>query len=394
MDGDLCTHLVLAGGALEPSGALRLTRSADTDLMADLRQLKLAYPHLRVLISIVPPAELLQPAGLSGSLQTADGSLSGQHKPEAARQLCARSAMDFLHAHALDGIDLDLEQSALISASLIKLLETLRAAILGNFYERQLTEQQHQLANGSGRYSSCSNHSHVSSVEPYLLTASLGVHENLHRVQLELRQLANLCDWLNVLAFDYYQFKALTPFTAPNAPLYPIVDPLVPILGRLSISSTLKRLINEAQLAADKIVLGISTYGRSYRLVFRQSQPSAAFSLALASHGGRAQNGQQSRLGYPQVCELLAKPNTISCFDERSRVPYLLTDHGYTWVSFESPESVREKVRFVLDHKLAGYFTWSLNDDDHKDEDAHRRWPLHRAMLEQISTYDRMAEQL
>lgn len=380
----LCSHLVLAHARLEPSGLIGLSCAEDLEHLQEVRDFKQSHQNVRIMISVLPFAE---PAG-----QTAGAPSPAEHSPEVFRQRCARSAMEFLHKFHLDGIDLNLEHATqagqqVATLGLLKLLESLRGAIVANFYDRQLAEQ-HQIAansNGSGRYSSCSNQSQ-SSVEPYLLTVALGAHEGqLHRIssQLDLRHLANLCDWLNVFTFDYYQFKAFTPFTGPNAPLYPAVDPLVPILGKLSLSGTLARLLHDEQVPADKLVLGVATYGRAYRLLFRQSQPSAAFSLATASRGGgrpelRSGASQEcNQLGYREICDLLARPDTLASFDERSRVPYLVTDNGFTWISYENEASSREKVRFVLANKLAGYLTWCLNDDDHSG------WPLHRAMFEQ-----------
>lgn len=400
VDGNLCTHLILAFARINGQGDLVVARATDYDYLAQVKPLKRAFPHLKVMISVFNEEEFngfprltLAPAPHGEAPQL--GAASGAPSANELRLRFAKSAMEFLQRFHLDGIDLDWEfpnfPATILSlreherSGLSKILTSLRSAIVENFYARQTAEQQQQAA-ALGRGAGARHYGSSSSlVEPYLLTVAIAGQEAVLRASYELKQLANLCDWLNVMSYDYFLFKPYAPFTGPNAPLFPIVDPFVPILSKLSMSWTANKLLVEEQLPRDKIVMGIPTYARAYRLIFRQSQPTP-FTLALGARGG----GQiEDYLSYGEVLELLSRKDTVAEFDERAQVPYLLTDSGYTWVSYEDARSVKAKVRFILSRQLGGYMTWNLNSDSFNplEADSKQRpgaeadFPLHRAML-------------
>ena len=45
-------------------------------------------------------------------------------------------------------------------------------------------------------------------------------------------------------------------------------------------------------------------------------------------------------------------------------VPWLYDETSRTWVSYDDPQSVAAKVRYVRDHKLGGVVIWELGGDD------------------------------
>lgn len=423
VDGSLCSDLILSHAQVDAhSGHLKLTSEHQLIHLKDVIEFKRQFPEVKVLISVRNSAVESQQQGNgfqsssnnyynSGQQQrqwqyesqasNASVKLSnnqanggaGQQPPVSGttsaapaatqqsalqraststefRQMFARNAIEFLQTYHLDGLDIDWQfpnfPSNLIvnreyeRVGLTKICQQLRSAIVENFYARQTAQQQHQVG-------STFRHDRLVSrvkkeVEAYLLTVAIAGQESVLRSSYELRQLANLCDWLNVMSFDYFLFKAYAPFTGPNAPLEPIVEPYVPILGKLSVSWTLNKLIREEQIPAEKLVFGIATYARAYRLIFKNSQP-VAFSLAVGTKS--SQVTQENTLSYREVLSLLSKSDSVVEFDERARVPYLLADQGYTWVTYENARSVREKVNYILSNQLAGYLSWNLNNDDY-----------------------------
>lgn len=393
VDGQLCSHIILASARLDSFGNVILMRKDDIAHLNEVSKFKRQNPQVKLMISI---ANELEHNGLAKAALSAEN-----------RQRFARSAMEFLQRHSLDGIDIDWQffnfpplhfmgrdQERI---GLTKICGSLRSAIVENFFDRQVTEQ-HQLQARSHSISS----NIISSVEPFLLSVAISGQESVLRSGYELKHLCNLCDWLNVMSFDYFLFKPYAPFTGPNSPLYSIVDSFVPILSKFSFSWTLNKLLIDEKVPNEKIVMGIPTYGRAYKLVFKNSQPSP-FSLAIGAKPGER---NEQHLSYREICDILARPNTIVEFDQRAKVPYLLTDDGYTWITYENPESVRNKVRHIVDNNLAGYMVWSLNNDDfagangklsistttlnHPEKTANGfcleriSFPLHRAMLDEL----------
>jgi chitinase len=371
VDGSLCTHLVLAFARINAQAQLVTARPTDQDYLGQVAEFKRRHPQVKVMISIVNDCD----SNGFAMLALANNEL---------RYKFAKSAVEFLERHHLDGVDLHWEfpnfPSGLFNlrgeyerAGLTKILKSLRSALVENFFARQQCEQQQELTrrndhhhhhngnkhhhNNRAKHQQPAPAGHRQPVEQHLLTVAIGGQESILRASYELKQLTNLCDWLNVMSYDYFLFKPYLPFTGPNSPLHPIVEHY-PILNKLAMSWTVQRLLNEG-LDRDKLVVGIPCYARAYRLVFHQTTP-VPFTLALGTRGGQLDD----QLNYREVVELLARPDTVVEFDERARVPYLLAESGYVWISFESPQSVREKVRYIADQKLGGYMTWNLNSDD------------------------------
>lgn len=428
VDGELCTHIIMAFARINANCQLIVANeTTDYAYLDEVPHFKRRYPHVRVMISVCNDQEFSGIQRLASTLNSNDNRLK-----------FARSAVEFLQRYHLDGIDLDWQfpnfSSGLLNlwsgreqerTGLTKIVKSLRSAIVENFYDRQLAEQNEFSSRASSSLSSATGRLAASGrmqaqfephVEPYLLTVAIGGQEAILRASYELTQLANLCDWLNVMSYDYFLFKAYSPFTGPNSPLYPIVDPYVPILSKLSLSWTVSRLLDEG-LDGDKLVVGVPCYARAYALLFRNTQP-APFTLSAGTKGGQIDDC----LNYREIVELLRREDTIVGFDERARVPYLLTDNGYTWISYENCQSVREKVHYILERGLGGYMTWNLNSDDFvgcsakakapiKDQESgtvegqnglppppapsatgrtaepEPTFPLHRAMLDEVNRY-------
>lgn len=406
VDGSLLTHIILAFARIDSEGNLTFDQEEDEkNYFSDIKGFKRKYPHIKLMISVF-------------NEQTHNG-FPRAARSEIIRRKFARSAVEFLQRHDLDGIDLDWEfpnfpQTIIVREyerqGFSKILTSLRSAIVENYYDRQHAQQQQQ-PNNSYHISTNPSQGQIKQVEAYLLTVAIAGQDAVISSSYELKEVANLTDWLNVMSYDYYQFKAYSPFTGPNSPLYPIVDHYVPIMSKLAHSWTYNRLINEEGIPREKIVLGIPTYARAYRLMFRNTRP-APFTLSLGSKGGRIPD----YLDYREVSDILKKPDTIVEFDTHARVPYLLTDNGYTWISYENEQSIREKVKFALDNNLGGYMTWNLNSDDftgthhisgnaddankietdqpngHSNQNqlaapAGATYPLHRAMFDEVFKY-------
>lgn len=424
VDGSLCTHLILAFARINAQAQLVVWRESDKVYLEQVVHFKRKYPLVKVMISVLNDCEF-------------NGFPMLAHANNELRYKFAKSVVEFLQRYNLDGVDLHWEfpnfptnlfglRGDYERVGLTKILKSLRSAIVENFFNRQQCEQQQELSRrsssrsgASGNYSTsntttCSSTtSNSNQVEPHLLTVAIGAQEAILRNSYEFKQLVNLCDWLNVMSYDYFLFKPYLPFTGPSSPLHPIVEHY-PIFNKLALSWTVQRLLEEG-LDRDKLVVGIPCFARAYRLVFRQTTAPVPFTLALGSRGGQLED----QLNYREVVQLLAKPDTIVEFDERARVPYLLADSGYTWCSYESPQSVREKVRYILDKGLGGYMTWNLNSDDFigigsdggeqpkKDANSNgsqqngyqaepsqadkatnsQTFPLHRAMLDEALNY-------
>ena len=109
---------------------------------------------------------------------------------------------------------------------------------------------------------------------------------------------------------------------------------------------------------AEKLVLGIPTYGRSFTLQDRtQHEPPM-----VATGGG--QQGSITReggyLGYQEIC-LNIKENGWEMVED-PQGPYAYK--GNQWVGYDTITSVKVKADYILNKNLGGAMFWDVATDD------------------------------
>jgi len=56
--------------------------------------------------------------------------------------------------------------------------------------------------------------------------------------------------------------------------------------------------------------------------------------------------------------------NYVRHWEANAQVPWLYDSTTGTWVSYDDPESVAAKVRYVRENRLGGVVIWELGGDD------------------------------
>lgn len=135
-------------------------------------------------------------------------------------------------------------------------------------------------------------------------------------------------------------------------------------------------------LDKQKIIVGLPTYGHTFRLVnaFNTKIGSPADDVGSAGNGGY--------VSYPELCWF--KQNNFfltSVFDVETCSPYLYT--GNEWISYEDERSIECKTNFIKSNGYGGAMLFSLNTDDFlsycktdmmKSGDNNSSFPLARKM--------------
>ncbi|MBZ0221510.1 MAG: glycoside hydrolase family 9 protein [Dokdonella sp.] len=288
----------------------------DTKNFARLRALKQRNPQLKVLVSV---------GGWTWSGQFSDMALTAQ-----SRARFIDSALAFVQRHQLDGLDIDWEYPGQKGMDNIHrpedrenftaLLTELRAA-----FDRADA--------GSGRHT--------------LLTIASGAnadwitHTQMDQVQAQL-------DYVNLMAYD--QFGPWDDGTGHNAPLF--THPDNP--KQLSAASVVDLYV-QAGVPPRKIVLGVPFYGKVWGQV-------------PAARAGLYQPAPSTPVKLDTVYASL-KANTIDRagfvrhWDERSGVPFLYNAQRNVFVSYDDPQSMQAKSRYVNERGLAGVMFWELGGD-------------------------------
>jgi chitinase len=291
---------------------------------AELEHLKGLNPLLMLAISI---------GGWTDSGKFSDAALTG-----ASRRLFCESAIDLFirqRPGLFDGIDIDWEFP--VAGGLKGNVE--RPADKQNF-TLLLRELRRQLdAQGA------IDHKH------YELTIAASARlQEIDNVEITVIQ--RLLDFINVMTYDYHSAPGRTNF---NAPLYAARGDLD---RTVNIDVTMREFLN-AGVPASKLLVGIPFYGHAWGSVSNVRR-------------GLFQNGTDKPVGWREHdgdWNVLARTRLkdsryVRYWEDAARVPWLYDSTSGTWVSYDDPESVGEKVRYVREHGLGGVVIWELGGDD------------------------------
>lgn len=296
----------------QPSSDPKLSSEAYClHLTEQLRQLKQRNPHLQILISI---------GGWS-----ADGFSDAALTPE-SRLKFAQSTLDFIQKYQFDGVDLDWEYPSNDMAGIKARVEDKENFTL---LLQTLRQQLNAAASDAAR-------------SPYLLTIAAGAGQ-YYLDGVEIQKFAAQCDFINLMTYDFYNGWATR--AGHHANLYRAShDPE----GDSADHGVQLYLANGVR--ADQLVLGCPFYGRSLRGVGQ---------AGLGAEGQAKSNGTYS---YQAIAtELIPSGRYTRHWDAEAQAPWLFD--GDEFISYEDPESIRLKGRYVKQHGLAGAMFWEYTED-------------------------------
>ena len=95
-------------------------------------------------------------------------------------------------------------------------------------------------------------------------------------------------------------------------------------------------------------MLGMATYGRSFRLGKKSRNKPGDVAVGPGSHG--KYSGEAGFLTYYEICQNLNENNWYLQYDDVQQVPYTFKENN--WVSFDNPKSIKLKVNRFLDKNL------------------------------------------
>ena len=307
---DILTHVNYAfvvpdgQGLCVPDNAL----TAD-DNIAGLQALKKVRPKLQLLISIGG-------ANLDAAFQHV------VQTPENITRF-ATSCLDLMKSWGFDGLDIDWEFTQ------DEFKEPFTALMT------EMRRQVDALGQADGR--------------TYLLTMAAPAGP-WGMARLELDKIAPLVDWINLMTYDYYgSWSAVTGF---NAPLY--VSPADP--QGLSVDKTVHAYL-DAGVPANKLVLGVPFYGAAWQ------------GVGDADNGLFQPNGGVFNQGTLDYREIAA--NYLGSFtlyrEPTSLAPWLYDSQQGVMITFDDPQSLKEKAAYARKLGLGGMMIWQLAGDDLKN---------------------------
>jgi chitinase len=313
MDGEI----VVGDPALDTAGH---------DNFARLRLLKKRHPHLKTLISV---------GGWAWSGRFSEVALT----PE-SRARFADSGVAFVRRHGFDGIDVDWEFP--VAGGMPE--NARRPEDKQNF--TLLLKTMREKLDAAGQ----------ADRRKYLLTAAVGNNET-YLFNTEIGAVAATLDWLNVMAYDMN--GTWNKVAAHVAPLYRDPAMAVPGANPKNNVADLIDLYLAAGVPAPRLVMGVPFYGYSWK------------NCGAARHGeyqtcegpGRG-SWEDGALDYTDIeSQLVNRNGFIRYRNAVSKAPFVHNVTTGEFVSYEDPESLRAKLRFLKQRRLGGAMFWELTGD-------------------------------
>lgn len=206
--------------------------------------------------------------------------------------------------------------------------------------------------------------------------------------------IAHQVDLINLATFDF-----VTPIRNPEEADY--TAPLYDTFGQnrlthYNVNFQVDHWLRN-QVPANKINVGIATYGRAWKLT--PESGSSGIPL-VASTKGPAPAGPQSetpgQLNWSEICQLLSNSSNINdkgpdaplrrVSDTTNeygtyafRTPDKNGDHGL-WVSYEDPDTAASKAKYVRAKNLGGVALFDLTQDDFRGQCTGVQFPMLRAI--------------
>ncbi|MBV9734293.1 MAG: glycoside hydrolase family 18 protein [Acidisphaera sp.] len=170
--------------------------------------------------------------------------------------------------------------------------------------------------------------------------------------------LAKTLDWFNLMTYlaHWPVADGRNTTTDFGAPLY-----RSPGEPHANVTWTIDGVVQSflaAGIPADKLVIGINTFGRTYAGV-----PNVANGLYQPYTGpGPGSRGEAGALDY---ADLVASylPSYGHFFDPWTQSDYLYSPSAEVWISYDGPEGIHYRASYVSDLGLGGLLLWELSTD-------------------------------
>ncbi|MHA4846243.1 glycoside hydrolase family 18 protein [Flavitalea antarctica] len=291
-----------------------LTNEAtDTTNFRLLNGLKKINPQLQIVISI---------GGWAWSENFSDAVLS-----DTARLAFAKSAVGIIDKYQLDGVDIDWEYPAIPGEA-------------GNVYRpedkqnftlmfRDLRLQLDSVSKKNNR--------------KYLLTTAVGGFPRFAE-NTEMQKAEQYLDYVSLMTYDFSGRETVGHHTN----LFPSAD----YEKENSVDKAVKTFM-KAGVPAEKLVVGLAFYGRSWILA-GAGEPVMQHKVLSTARGG----------GFTFLKDsLLDQRGFKSYWDKKAKAPYLFNDSTRQFISYDDERSVKDKIKYVKKHKLGGVMFWEYSSD-------------------------------
>ncbi|XP_078403909.1 acidic mammalian chitinase-like [Cetorhinus maximus] len=320
VDPFMCTHLIYAFASMNESHEITTFEWNDEALYKSFNDLKKRNLNLKTLLAL-------------GGWNFGSNRYNRMVSTPTSRATFINSVINFLKKYNFDGLDLDWEypgtkgnppENKQLFTSLVVELKTAFIA------EAKKT--------GKGRL---------------LLTAAVAAGKANIDASYEISKISKHLDFVNVMTYDFH--GDWDPFTGHNSPLYRgNTDQGVFLDFNIDFAAKYWR---DNGAPSNKLIIGIPTYGRTFKL-------SSSNSGVGAPASGPGPQGKYTLtagiLANYEVCDFLkgAEKRWIN----EQKVPYAVK--GNIWLGYDDQKSIDIKIKWIKKNKFRGALLWTLAFDD------------------------------
>ncbi|XP_076226130.1 chitinase-3-like protein 1 [Nomia melanderi] len=205
----------------------------------------------------------------------------------------------------------------------------------------------------------------------YILSVAVGATEKSASLSYIINQVVSNVDFVNLMTYDMN--GAWNNFAGFNAPLYASSREQGE-QAKLNVDSSVRYWLSHGA-PADKLILGIPSYGRAFTLANPNNNDVGAPTTGPAAAG--PYTGEAGMLGYNEICEYLRQGGWNVRRESQQHVPYAVK--GNQWIGYDDVQSVREKCEYANRMGLGGGMMWSVETDDFRGT-CGQKYPLLNVM--------------
>jgi chitinase len=287
----------------------------DAQNFATLTGLRKQNPSFSVLVSV---------GGWLWSTNFSDVALSAK-----TRAVFIDSVMKFLTRYDLDGLDIDWEYPGMVGSG-----HPFRSSDGKNFnlLLKELRERFDKQTSKTSR--------------KLYLTFAAGASQD-YLAHSDMKQAQKYVDTVNLMAYDYVE-PGSDPLTGHHAPLF-----TNPGDARNYSTDASVKAFEKAGVPAGKILLGLPFYGHVWGDV-------PDVNHGLWQKGKPVPNAYAP---FSAISSNMLNQGYTRYWDSVSSAPYLYNADKHIFVSYEDPESIALKGRYVLSQGLGGVMFWDSSGD-------------------------------
>jgi len=302
---DKLTHVIYSFLRLR-NDSLTFRDSMQQQTVQQIVALKKEYPQLKVMVSV---------GGWGGC-----GVCSGLFDTVARRATFVKTAVQLLKDYNIDGLDLDWEYPA-----------------IEGYPGHQFLPQD------KNNFTSLVKELRTELGKDYLLSFAAGGFTQYLEQSIAWDEVTPMMDFINLMTYDLV--GGYSKVTGHHTPL----------AGNLPGQETTTKCVNwllDKKIPANKLMVGAAFYARVWQ------------NVADTNHGLYQSGNFLQGVSYKNFNNYFSDTSGFTHYwDKKAKAPYQYNKIKNLFATFDDPESIGEKTKFVRRKKLGGVMFWELSDD-------------------------------